>query len=168
MMSWISNGYECRLCMTLTWSDLNPPCIILYGWQAACHWWSVRICSDKQEVRYCASLNLSHLCYGCQRCTLAVAQHCPSPWISMPSPSAHGRSIFRKIFKHAFKIYGIWPQARTLTHFCNAVPLVWGSLRLAPMSRELKRNETNSHTMIGKGPPLKIKLHEYVQILITI
>ena len=24
-------------------------------------------------------LNLSRLRYGCQRCTLAVAQHCPSP-----------------------------------------------------------------------------------------
>ena len=37
-----------------------------------------------------------------------------------------------------FKIYGIWPQAskdvRMLTHFRNAVPLVWGSLRLAPIN----------------------------------
>ena len=37
----------------------------------------------------------------------------------------------------SFKIYSIWPQAskhvRTLTYFHNAVPLVWGSLRLAPI-----------------------------------
>ena len=35
---------------------------------------------------------------------------------------------FREIFKSAFKIYGIWPHIR------NAVPLVWGSLRVAPIS----------------------------------
>ena len=41
---------------------------------------------------------------------------------------------FWEIFKRAFQIYGIWPQARMLqTHFCNAVLLVWGSLRLAPI-----------------------------------
>ena len=36
-------------------------------------------CCDKQEVRCHVCLNLSRLCYGSQRCTLAVAQHCPSP-----------------------------------------------------------------------------------------
>ena len=44
---------------------------------------------------------------------------------------------FQEIFKRAFKIYGIWPQARSVvyihTHLRNAVPLVWGSLRLAPI-----------------------------------
>ena len=39
---------------------------------------------------------------------------------------------------HSFKIYGIWPQASKKetsihTHFRNAVTLVWGSLRLAPI-----------------------------------
>ena len=48
---------------------------ILYGRRAACRWWSVRSCCDKQEVRCRASLYLSRLPrYGCQRCTLAVAQ----------------------------------------------------------------------------------------------
>ena len=34
----------------------------------------------------------------------------------------------------SFNVYGIWPQANKHTHtFCNTVPLVWGSLRLAPI-----------------------------------
>ena len=63
------------------------------------------VAADKQEVRCRASLNLSPLHYGCQRCTLAVAQHCHA--------SARGCSIF---FKRAFKIYSIWPQALSYTH----------------------------------------------------
>ena len=43
----------------------------------------------------------------------------------------------------SFKIYGIWPQASTyvctLTHFHNAVRLVWGSLRLAPIIRDVTK-----------------------------
>ena len=38
---------------------------------------------------------------------------------------------------HSFKIYGIWlqasKQANIHTHVCNAVPLVWGLLRLTPI-----------------------------------
>ena len=67
---------------------VNPPCIILYGQRAACRWWLVRSCCDKQEVRCYMFLNLSHLWYGCQRCTLAVPQHCTA--------SARGCSIFGK------------------------------------------------------------------------
>ena len=33
----------------------------------------------------------------------------------------------------SFKIYGIWPQADIHTTSANAVTLVWGSLRLAPI-----------------------------------
>ena len=34
------------------------------------------------------------------------------------------------------RIYGIWPQTDIHTHnFCNAVTLVWGSLRLAPITQ---------------------------------
>ena len=51
---------------------------------------------------------MSRLRYGCQCRTLAVAQHCPSPTYIL---SAQGRSNFREIFKQAFKIYSIWPQA---------------------------------------------------------
>ena len=43
---------------------------------------------------------------------------------------------FQEIFKCAFKIYGIWLQAQSVvyihTHLRNEVPLVWGSLSLAP------------------------------------
>ena len=118
--------------MTLTWSDLNPLCIILYGWWAACQWWSVRSCCDKQKVRCRASLNLSHLRYSCQRCTLAVAQHYHA--------NAWGGSIFRKYLnahlnlrymaasKHGRSVGCIRKRLR------NAVLLVWGSLRLAPIT----------------------------------
>ena len=41
---------------------------------------------------------------------------------------------FRETIKRAFKIYDIWLQASMyVTHFHNAVLLVWGSLRLAPI-----------------------------------
>ena len=97
------------------WSDFNPAG--MYGLWAVCLWWLIRSCCNKQEVRCHTCLNLSCLHYGCQHCTLAVAH----------LRSAQECSILGKI-KHAF-----WPQASTLqTHFRNAVPLVWGSLRLAP------------------------------------
>ena len=32
-----------------------------------------------------------------------------------------------------YEIYRKWPQAKRHTHVCNAVPLVWGSLRLTPI-----------------------------------
>ena len=51
----------------------------LYSLRAAWHWWSVRSCCDKQETRCHACLNLSRLRYIYQHCTVAVAQHCPSP-----------------------------------------------------------------------------------------
>ena len=89
-------------------------------------------CCDKQEVRCHVCLTLSHLHYSCQCCTLAVGQRCPS---LLEATNKWMRTFnFWEIFKRAFKIYGIWPQASTLrTHFRNAVPLVWGSLRLAPI-----------------------------------
>ena len=78
IMSWIASVYEWRLCMTFTWSDLNPVYII-WWFGSSLPLWLVRSCCDKQEVRCCACLNLSRLCYGCQCCILLVAQHCPSP-----------------------------------------------------------------------------------------
>ena len=39
-----------------------------------------------------------------------------------------------KIYTRSFKIYGIWPQASIHTRVRNAVMLVWGSLRLAPIT----------------------------------
>ena len=58
---------------------------------------------------------------------------------ALPCKCMRSRTFnFREIFKRAFKIYGIWPQAQSVgrihTHLRNAVPLVWGSLRLAPIT----------------------------------
>ena len=95
--------WEYCLCMTLTWSDFNPVCIILYSLWAACRWRSVRSCCDKQEVRYHAWLNLSRLL------RLAVAQHC--------HPSAQGRSIFRKYLSTLLKFSVCGRKhIRTYTH----------------------------------------------------
>ena len=58
-------------------------------------WWSVCSSCDKQEVRCHACLNLSCLRYGCQHCTLAVTQHCPSP-IEATYLCIYYSSIFRK------------------------------------------------------------------------
>ena len=137
MMSWSGSVYEYRLCTTLTWNDLNPLCIILCGRQTACRWWLVCSCCDKQEVRCHVCLNLSCLHYGCQRCTPAVAQHCHAlPFTYWVLLSAWAHLIFGKYLNAhlKFTIYGrkqAWPVVLH-THLRNAVPLVWGSLRLAP------------------------------------
>ena len=39
----------------------------------------------------------------------------------------------KSIVKKNYLVYGRRKQARTLTQFRNAVPLVWGSLMLAPI-----------------------------------
>ena len=80
MMSWIASVYECHLCTTLTWSDLNLAFIICTVYeQPAVDAGLVHSCCDKQEVRCRACFNLRRLCFGYRCCTLAVAQHCPSP-----------------------------------------------------------------------------------------
>ena len=76
----------------------------------------VRSCCDKQEVRCRACFNLSCLRYGCRRCTLAVAQHCPSPTKLRLLTKCTRTFNFQEIFKCVFKIYGIWPQASIDTH----------------------------------------------------
>ena len=121
-------------CTTLTWSsDLQPAgvyLIILYGLQEVCRWWSVHRYSDKQEGTVGVKLEPSPL----RLPTLhsGSSPGCPAlPWKCTRTFN------FWEIFKGAFKIYGIRPQAskqaRIHTHFRNAVPLVWGSLRLAPI-----------------------------------
>ena len=73
-------------------------------------------------------VHLSCLRYGCQRCTLAVAQH-------SPSPNARGHSIFGKYLNTHFKfmVYGRKHTSMLPTHFRNTVLLVWSLLRLAPI-----------------------------------
>ena len=78
-----------------------------------------RSCFDKQEVRYHASLNSSHLHYGCQRSTLAVAQHCHAMLFTYWGYllSARGRSIFGKYLNThlKFTVYGR-KHGRSYTH----------------------------------------------------
>ena len=102
----------------------------VHGLRVVCHWWLVRSYCDQQEVRCYASLNLSRLRYGCQHCTLAVAQHCPSLIVAKCTRTFN----FKYLNMHLkFTVYG-HKQARTLqTHFRNSVPLVWGSLSLTPI-----------------------------------
>ena len=76
----------------------QPGVHYLYGLRAACHWWLLCSCCDKQEVRYRTCFNLSYLHHGCQCCILAVAQHCPSP-------IARGHQLL------GINAYDIWPQA---------------------------------------------------------
>ena len=116
---------------------------------------SLYSCCDKQEVRCRASSNLSRLCYDCQRWAtafckqdsvfaivyIAIITTLVAHALFFALPLKHMRTFnFQKIFKRAFKIYGIWPQAQSVglihTHLRNAVPLVWGSLRLAPIIGE--------------------------------
>ena len=62
---------------------------------------------------------------------------------SSPHTRSHGWSIHRKIFKCAhFKIYSKWSvQTKSIhTHVHNAVTLVWGSLRLTPITGKRVNN----------------------------
>ena len=51
-----------------------------------------------------------------------------------------------------FKIYGIWPQTNIHTTSVNAVTLVWGSLRLAPI-------KVNSLTSYKERNTSKVNRH---------
>ena len=113
MMSWTDSLHVCCLCTTFTWSDLNPgrQCMSLYGLRAACRWWLVRSCCDKQEVRCHTCLNLSRLHYSFQCCTLAVAQHCPSP-------TTKCTRTFNFVNVHLkFTVYGHKHTSTLQTHF---------------------------------------------------
>ena len=58
--------------------------------------------------------------YGCQRCTLAVAQHSPSLW---PSLSARGRSIFGKYLNAhlKFTVYGRKQASKHVRTYVNTL-----------------------------------------------
>ena len=93
--------------------------IILYGQWAACRWWSACSC--------CVSLNLRRLHYGCQCCTLAVAPQ-------LPCKCTRTFNFLEYLNAHLeFMVYGRSTVGHIHTHLCNAVPLVWGSLRFAPI-----------------------------------
>ena len=57
------------------------------------------------------------------------------------------------IWMHSFKVYGKWSvqaskQANIHTHVCNEVTLVWGSLRLAPISITIVQSCTKKHPKV--------------------
>ena len=65
-----------------------------------------RVCEQQQlQVQKKVRCRLH---YSCQRCTLAVVQHCPTKCMRTCN--------FREIFKRAFKIYRIWLQANKHAH----------------------------------------------------
>ena len=94
-----------------------------------------------------ACVNLSRLRSGFlsrRRCGLAVG------WVALHRQQAGTRETsLREIFKCAhlkFTVYGR-KQASIHTHFRNAVMLVWGSLRLAPITHTSQEvNKTLVHT----------------------
>ena len=65
-------------------------------------------------------VKLDRLRYSCQRCILAVAQHCPSPWISMSSLSARGRSIFEK-YLNAYLKFTVYDR-KHVRMYINTLP----------------------------------------------
>ena len=107
VMSWIASVYECRLCTTLTWSNLNPTVYNLYG-----------------------SLPLivsPYLLWQTRSKVPCVLKFEPSP-LRLPMPHSGSspplpfpymyllikctRTFnFREIFKRAFKIYGTYMAA---------------------------------------------------------
>ena len=127
-MSWITCVYECCLCMGLTWSNLKPACIIC------------TVCEQPAvDGRFIAAVTNKKCVLQLEASPLRLpmlhsgsSPALPIHLLRLPILSARGRSIFRK-YLCTFKIYGIWPQAdRHAYASCNAVPLVWGSLRLPP------------------------------------
>ena len=79
---------------------------------------------------------------------LAVAQHCPSAHHLGPS---YPRTFnFRKYFNAhlKFTVYGRKHTSTLQTRFRNAVPLVWGSLRLAPIIPGLTLGSATEHNKV--------------------
>ena len=88
-------------------------------------------------------LNLSCLRYGCQWCTLAAAQQCPSPTILSAAFN------FPEIFKCTFKIYGIWPQ--TNKYVTNTLP------QCSPASVGLTQARPNKRRQTVWGEDLRLR-----------
>ena len=112
------------------------------GEQPAIHVWFVAAVTSKSKV-----LKLEPFSLRLPTATL----HSGS---SLALPFKCTRTFnFREIFKRAFKIYGIWPQARSVdrihTHLPNAVPLVWGSFRLTPIILENVEHCGGKHEQAG-------------------
>ena len=79
------------------------------------------------ECRSCTTLTWSNLNLACIICMVGSRGYLLS---------ARGHSIFGKYLNAhlKFTVYGHKQTCTLQTHFRNAVPLVWGSLRLVPIS----------------------------------
>ena len=118
VISCVSEVLKCCLCMALTWSDLN------HRHDRICTACSVG--NLPSRVSCDVYFNFSHL-----NSTL----HSKQSSLQASHTELDLRNI--KVQMRSFKIFGIWPQTDRQTyihtHVRNAVTLVWGSLRLAPI-----------------------------------
>ena len=116
VISCLSEVLKCRLCMALTWSDLNH-------------------CRD----RICTACSVGNLPSGVSCLVYFNFSHLNSTMHTKQSSlqASHTELDLRniKVQMCSFKIFSIWPQTDRHTyihtHVCNAVTLTWGSLRLA-------------------------------------
>ena len=91
----------------------QPVVYNLYSLWAACCWWLVHSCCDKKrsKVPHVLKLEPSLL-------RLPMLHSGSSP--ALPFTYLMRMFNFRELFKRAFKIYGIWPQANK--HITNTLP----------------------------------------------
>ena len=110
-------------CLTSVHSDHLPSCFL---WRRHCSLASDAICL----LRSVDSSALSYTVKSLPSQSIGIAQNSFSTCTILKSVTF--------VSVHSIKIFSIWPHANRQTdrhtHMsCNAVMLVWGSLRLAPM-----------------------------------
>jgi len=120
---WAFGIYESCLCILACplsdyWCDLNH-CPYFAQLCAACRWRSVAVTNHRFPCEFQLQPSLLQVAN-------AAVQQLPSLWV-------HGMFRLRENFKC---VHFKRPQANKQTdvhmHLCNAVPLVWGLLRLTP------------------------------------
>ena len=118
VISCLCDILKCRLCMALTWSDLNY-----------------------RRDRICTACSVGNLPSGVSCHVYFNFSHLNSMLHSKQSSlqASHTELDLRniKVQMRLFRIFGIWPQTDRQTyihmHVRNAVTLVWGLLRLDPI-----------------------------------
>ena len=136
MMSWIASVYECRLCTTLTWSDLQPG---LYNFVRSASSLSLMV---GPRIRRCCTvgiqlepslLRLPTLHSGSSP-ALPFAYQKFEFWSTCANSKCTCTYVYLRIrsFNLNFRYMAASRHTYIHTHAsCNAVTLVWGSLRLA-------------------------------------
>ena len=98
--------------------------------------WLVCSCRDKQEVRCRTCFNWSRLCYGCRRCTLAVAQHFCSPIEAIYYTAYEHVQFSGNVYAHLkFTVYG-----RKQTYACIS--------QCSPTSVQLSKAHPNKYCIL--------------------